>query len=72
MADPRRVALSTYTLRGARLLFNAAKELDAALDDGCQNESMLWLDHENSDRVYKARCRLASALYKARALRVRG
>ena len=69
MADPRRsVPIGAYTLRAARLLFEAAKELDAALDDGCKNESMIWLNHENADRVYKARCRLASALYKARAL----
>lgn len=71
MADPRRGGqISPYTWRAACLLFEAARELDAALDDGCKNESMLWLNHENSERVYKARCRLASALYKARALGV--
>lgn len=60
--------MSPYTRRAALALFEAATELDAALDDGCKKESMLWLDYENSQRVFKARCRLATALYKARGL----
>lgn len=51
-----------------RTLVTAARELDAALEESCEKETALWLEPKSSDRVYRARCAMASALYNVRAI----
>ena len=63
---PRRggAAMTKKPDRKARLLRAAAELLDA-LNESCEKETALWLDPKSSDRVYKARVRLARAVQGA-------